>query len=423
MNEEKIKVFTIGDHPLSPSGVGTQTRYIIEGLLNTGKYKVISFGGAIKHVNYEPVRTEEYGDDWVIYPVDGYGTQETVRSVIRNERPDVLWFMTDPRFWGWSWEMDHEVRTHIPMIYYHVWDNYPYPKFNKLFYDSNDLVVTISKVTDDIVRTVAPDVECIYLPHAVNTEIFKPLSDADVKKYKKASGLLAATNDKFVFFWNNRNARRKMSGSILFWFKEFLDKIGHDKACLIMHTDPYDDHGQDLTAIIKELNIDKGQVLFSQEKYPLEDLAVIYNVVDCTINISDAEGFGLATLESLSCGTPIIVNMTGGLQQQVTDGENWFGIGIEPASKAIIGSQQVPYIYEDRVSKEDFVEALHKMYNMSQKERKELGVKGREYVMKEYNFDTYCSKWNAIFDHVREKHGSWETRKSYKSWDFTEVSS
>ena len=35
------------------------------------------------------------------------------------------------------------------------------------------------------------------------------------------------------------------------------------------------------------------------------------------MNISDAEGFGLATLESLACETPIIVNMTGGLQEQV----------------------------------------------------------------------------------------------------------
>ena len=39
-------------------------------------------------------------------------------------------------------------------------------------------------------------------------------------------------------------------------------------------------------------------------------------------------------LESLSCGTPIIATMTGGMQEQVTDGKNWFGFGIEPASKS-----------------------------------------------------------------------------------------
>ena len=60
--------------------------------------------------------------------------------------------------------------------------------------------------------------------------------------------------------------------------------------------------------------------------------------------------------------------MTGGLQEQVTDGKNWFGVGIEPASRAIIGSQDVPYIYEDRLNKDDFVNALLKIYNMTNEE-------------------------------------------------------
>ena len=71
---------------------------------------------------------------------------------------------------------------------------------------------------------------------------------------------------------------------------------------------------------------------------------------------------------------------TGGLQEQVTDGENWFGIGIEPSSKAIIGSQDVPYIYEDRLNKEDFIDALTKMLEMSPEERDALGQAGRQHV-------------------------------------------
>ena len=58
---DKIKILTLSDHPLSPSGVGTQTKYIIEGLLRTGKYQVVSLAGAVKHENYEPVRTEHIG--------------------------------------------------------------------------------------------------------------------------------------------------------------------------------------------------------------------------------------------------------------------------------------------------------------------------------------------------------------------------
>tara|TARA_R110002094_G_scaffold130934_1_gene124296 strand:- start:92 stop:538 length:447 start_codon:yes stop_codon:yes gene_type:complete len=142
----------------------------------------------------------------------------------------------------------------------------------------------------------------------------------------------------------------------------------------------------------------------------------MYNVAHCTLNISDAEGFGLATLESLSCETPIVVTMTGGLQEQVTDGKDWFGIGIEPSSKALIGSQQVPYIYEDRVCEKDVVDAMENIFNMSEEQRKKLGKKGRKHVEKNYNFKSYEDGWVKIMDNIHEKYGSWENRKEYKSW-------
>tara|TARA_R100000008_G_scaffold86375_2_gene79226 strand:+ start:7305 stop:8576 length:1272 start_codon:yes stop_codon:yes gene_type:complete len=420
--DKKTLILTLSDHPLSPSGVGTQTRFMIEGLLDTGKYKVISLGGAIRHENHNPVYTEEYGEDWIIYPVDGYGTEDQVRSIVINERPDVVWFMTDPRFWTWLWMIENEIRPHVPMVYYHVWDNYPYPTFNKKFYDSNDVVCTISKVTDDIVRTVSPDVECIHVPHAVPSSAYCPLSEQVVQEYKeKHDKLIVNGKEKVVFFWNNRNARRKQSGTLIWWFKEFLDEVGHDNATLIMHTEPKDPHGQDLEAILEELDITDGQVLLSVNKVDLKELAMIYNVADCTINISDAEGFGLSTLESLSCGTPVIVNMTGGLQEQVTDGKEYFGVGIEPSSKAIIGSQDVPYIYEDRISKDDFINALKKMYHMTREERKKMGAKGRKHVLKNYSFDSYTKKWDEVMTHIINTHGSWDARKNYQSWTMEEV--
>ncbi len=419
MNDKKIKIFTISDHPMSPSGVGTQTKFVIEHLLKTGKYSFLSLGGAVKHQNYNPMKTEQYGDDWIIHPVDGYGNPDIVRSILRAQKPDILWFMTDPRFFTWLWEMEDEIRPHIPMVYYHVWDNYPYPKFNKRFYDSTDVICTISKVTDDIVRTVAPDVECHHIPHCTNMDIFNKKPEEEVEQFRKMA--LPQTEGKFLFFWNNRNARRKQSGTLIWWFKDFLDKVGHDKAMLLMHTAVDDPNGQDLKAIIHELGLTNGEVMFSPAKIPPEELAKIYNVADCTVNVSDAEGFGLATLESLACETPILVNMTGGLQEQVTDGEKWFGIGIEPSSKAIIGSQQVPFIREDRMNKEDFLEAMLKMYNSSEKQRKKMGSDGRKHLLKNYNHDTMMNKWEEVLDNVYETRGSWAERKQYEPWCLKEL--
>jgi len=412
---EKIKILTISDHPLAPSGVGIQTGYILQHLLRTGKYSIISIAGAVRHEDYNPQKTKEFGDDWVILPVDAYGDQNIIRTIMRQHKPDILWFMTDPRFFGFLWDIEDEIRAHIPMIYYHVWDNIPYPVFNKPMYDSTDVICTISKITDDIVETVSPSVERHYIPHIIPPNAFRKLPEDVVNKCRKENNL----DDKFIFFWNSRNARRKMSGTIIWWFKEFLDEIGHDKATLLMHTDPKDPHGQDLEAIIRTLGIVNGQIMFSTAKTSTEELCTMYNMADATCCISDAEGFGLSTFESLACETPIIVTMTGGLQQQVTDGEEWFGIGIEPASKAIIGSQQVPFIYEDRISKEDFLRAMRTMYEMSAEERDEMGRKGRENIIKNYNFEETLKRWDQIFSDVHRDHGSWENRKKYKRWEIS----
>jgi glycosyltransferase involved in cell wall biosynthesis len=426
---KKKKVLVLSDHPLSPSGVGSQTKYMIESLLKTGRYQFICLGGALKHKDYRPQRVDPYGDDWVIFPVDGYGNHEMIRSILQKERPDVLWFMTDPRFYGWLWEIENEIRVNVPMVYYHVWDNFPPPHYNARFYKSTDEVVCISKVTHEIVKETAPSVSSRYLPHAVNSNVFhKYKTEEKIKIVEDIRNRLTVeaskkhkNPNKKIFFWNNRNARRKQSGTLIWWFKEWLDKVGHSSAMLLMHTDARDPHGQDLPHLIDHLGVDDGQVMLSTNKVVPEDLANMYNSVDFTINISDAEGFGLATLESLSCGTPIIVNMTGGLQEQVTDGKNWFGFGIEPCSKAVIGSLEVPYIYEDRISQNDFNKMLDKALRINSKSYKKMSEGGVKHVNKNYNFEDYEKNWIKIMDEIIENHGSWDSRVGYKRWHLMEV--
>jgi len=425
---KKTKILVLADHPLSPSGVGTQTKYMIEGLLKTGRYQFICLGGAMKHNDYTPVQVEPWKDDWTVIPIDGYGSPEIVRSVLYKEKPDVLWFMTDPRFYEWLWEIENEVRSLVPMVYYHVWDNYPAPEFNGKWYRSTDEIVAISKVTYGCVNEVVPDASLTYIPHAVPGQIFHPVQNAEEADAVATlrENIINTSNQhknpkKKIFFWNSRNARRKQPGTLIWWFKEFLDEVGHDKACLVMHTDSRDPHGQDLPHIINQLGITDGQVMLSTNKISPEELSHMYRAADYTIGISDAEGFGLSTLESLTCGTPIIVNMTGGLQEQVTDGSNWFGWGIQPASKAVIGSLQVPYIYEDRISQKDFNSTLKKALKLSKPKYEKMSQAGLEHIRQNYNFENYQSTWVNFMDDVVEKHGSWDTRKNYRRWHLLEV--
>ena len=103
--------------------------------------------------------------------------------------------------------------------------------------------------------------------------------------------------------------------------------------------------------------------------------------------------------------------MTGGLQEQVTDGKSWFGIGLEPDSKAVIGSQTVPFIYEDRLNGKKVSAAFRNMLSLDEETRKIMGNSGREHVIKNYNFETFSQTWVDTMLKILEDFGSWETRK------------
>ena len=62
---------------------------------------------------------------------------------------------TDPRFWIWLYNMEHEIRQNIPIMYYNIWDDWPAPHYNEFFYESSDLIMNISKQTVAIVNEVA----------------------------------------------------------------------------------------------------------------------------------------------------------------------------------------------------------------------------------------------------------------------------
>ena len=192
---KKTKILVLSDHPLSPSGVGTQTKYMIEALLKTGRYQFTCLGGAMKHHDYTPVTVDPYGTDFLIVPVDGYGNDETIRSALRKEKPDILWFMTDPRFYEWLWEIEDEIRSLVPMVYYHVWDNFPVPLYNKVYYDSTDYVVSISRVTEKIIKECSPDSFGAHISHAVNAAHFRPMTTgSELQKVKVARDKIIETS-------------------------------------------------------------------------------------------------------------------------------------------------------------------------------------------------------------------------------------
>jgi len=412
----KKKILMLSDHALSTSGVGCQSRYLIEGLIKKGNWSVRQFGAAIKHANYNAIKVS---DDFIIKPVDGFGTPDLLRQTLAVERPDVLLLFTDPRFFMWVWEMEDEIHQICPIAYWHVWDNLPVPTFNKVLYESTDLINCHSYLTYNFVKDIAPE-KTNFIPHALPQEIFFPIQNKEeVKKYK-IQLLGEKRKDHFVLFWVNRNAKRKRPGDLLWAWKEFVEmtkqKSGECNATLLMHTQPNDQEGPNLYAVAEMLGV-SDSVVFSPERIDFAKMNVLHNISDACINVSYAEGFGLSTLEAMQCGKPVIALKTGGLTRQVVDhrdgSEN--GVSLPVEFQSMVGSQQVPFIYEDYCSADTTAKAILKLYEMSSEERETLGAKARNYALSQFNLQNTIDQWDKTLTDLTE---NWKS--NLKSWEVRE---
>ena len=257
---------------------------MIHGLLATGKYKFKVFGGAVKHDDYNDVVVSE---DFIIKPTNGFGDKNMLRLALAQIKPDAVLLFTDPRFFMWVWEMEDEVHQICPITYNHLWDNWPWPEFNRHIYESTDLINCINWSTYQMVSERFPE-KTNYIPHAVPKELFRPLPRAEVNDFKiKLLGKDRA--DHFIALYVSRNARRKMTGDIMVSWRQFLDSIeekyGHKKATLVMHTDPLDPEGQNLHHVIHTLKL-KDNVVFSKERVGFNEMVTLYNICDVVVNRS-----------------------------------------------------------------------------------------------------------------------------------------
>jgi glycosyltransferase involved in cell wall biosynthesis len=422
MTEErkKKKILLLSDDLRMSSGIATVSKEFVFGTLD--KYDWVQLGAAVNHP--EQGKEIDLGDDarkisgvkdasLKIIPWSGYGDANILRELIMRHQPDAILHFTDPRYWRWLYEMEAEIRQNIPILFYHIWDDLPDPDYNRDYYESCDWLGCISKQTYGIVNRVGKiESETIkplenwqvdYIPHGINPDLYKP---TDVPQdFKKQ--VLGDKDYKFVLFWMNRNIKRKQPSDVIWAFSKFVDGLPEEdknKVCLIMHTAPIDQNGTNLIEVQKKI-APKCDIKFSTDRISQEQLNLLYNISDCTINIAGNEGFGLTTAESVMAGTPIIVNVTGGLQDQcgfkidgkyltaddykeigsLHDWRKWedkvtHGEWVKPVwsrTQTMVGSVPTPYIIDDKVDIYEVSDAIRYWYDKTPEERKEAGLKGR----------------------------------------------
>jgi glycosyltransferase involved in cell wall biosynthesis len=417
--DQRKKILLLSDDIRLHSGVGCQSRNIV--MKTAHRYNWVNLGAAVKHpeagqafdLSHDVNKLENIPDSNVkVIPYDGYGDAQILRQIIHREKPDAIMHFTDPRYWIWMYQMENEIRQKMPMIFYTIWDDVPYPMYNRNYYRSDDMLLCISKQTKNIVENVLkdypkPDWAIKYLPHGIDDKKFYPIvNDFEYEVWKEK--FLGKEEYNFVVLWNSRNIRRKNASDIIISWRTFLDQlpVNQAKKCLlIMHTDPVDNNGTDLPAVVETVcNPEIHKVKFSNHKLPEKELNFLFNISDAHMFFTDNEGWGLGLTESLMAGRMIIAPVQGGMQDQMRfEDENgdWINFTPEwpsnadgrykkcgewamplfPKTRSSKGSPLTPYIFASQCSIEDAAIALMKVYKMGPEERTRRGLAGREWIM------------------------------------------
>ena len=450
MSSKRKKILLLSDDCRMHSGIARMSREFIMGTVE--HYDWVQIGGAIKHPEAGKRLAIKSDDGFtlprenciIIYPTDGYGNPDMLRNIIDIEKPDAILHYTDPRFWVWLYNMEHEIRQDIPIMYYNIWDDLPDPHWNRDFYRSCDLLMAISKQTYGINKRILSkydykDWQIKYVPHGINDVRFNKIdkNDTKFKEFEQTHGL---SKYKFKILYSNRNIRRKQPGDVALAYKHMMDKLTPEQrkeCCLIFHSVPVDENGTDMKALCRNLLPDYPVIFTYENKkngaFNDEEMNFVFNSSDVYINIASNEGFGLGSAEALTVGTPIVVNVTGGLQDQCgfknekgdyLTAEDYVELGsnhrgeykehgewvkpVYPTNISCQGSPQTPYIFDDRCSSEHAGEALLEWYKAGPEERERCGELGRQFVKSDFSamdsekmselfiesMDTTLEKWN-----------------------------
>jgi hypothetical protein len=167
---KKKKILLLSDDLRMHSGISTMSRELVIGTVH--QYDWVQIAGAINHpdqgkiinLSDEIKKNTNINDAYVVlYPTAGYGNEDILYTVIARENPDAIMHFTDPRYWTWLYAIERELRKKIPITYLNIWDDLPYPMWNRPFYESCDALFSISKQTYNINKWVLGPENCTTL--------------------------------------------------------------------------------------------------------------------------------------------------------------------------------------------------------------------------------------------------------------------
>jgi len=331
--------------------------------------------------------------------------EDKTEFYVRKYRPDIVYTLGD------IWCYQHI--TKLPKDYPWYWiANYEFDTENMVgFWHQNvrnaDISVVPAKFAYEMLRD-AGHKNAIYLPHGVDTEVFKPMTYDEKCVQRKKFGF---PDSDFIISCVAHNQQRKMLARLLRAFKKFSE--GKDDVTLFMHTQMKDFTGWDMGQLITDWGLekkafltDKTAKMIGDVHVPPSELRNYYCLSDVHALSSGGEGFGIPMVEAMACGLPNVAT------DYTTTKEFLCDIKRDPAGKPVgvepIRGIPVPYVdiehhytggiwaLVDTGKMADAFQTLYEDPNL----RHKMGTSARQLAVEHYDAKRIKSLWIEVFENA-----------------------
>lgn len=403
------KTYNIGilsDSPFLTTGYSNQST-AIGNILVTAGHNVIYFGHAYTgQILIPPIRFEDKKE--LSFKVVGGGREpyflDLLPTYVKQFKIDVLYILLDtfmlyPKF------LELDLSPAKVIFYFPSDGGGGLPRQCENILRKVDCPIAMSQFGQTQVKDIYNiDNHCI--PHAVDTDVFYPLTNEDKLKLKKSKGI----DGKFVIGTVARNQGRKMLDRTFKIFRKYADM--DPNAILLLHTDP-NDVAQvfSMIDIIKRYNL-QNRIVFTgtswYKGFDYKKMNEVYNMMDAFFLTTSGEGFGIPIIEAMACGIPVIATDYTTTKELVKDHDAGLGIDLVGTT-----SEENPDVHEHEIidgtmtgswdvergicSLKDCITKLYYLRN-NPKRMEEMGKNGRTAVLKYYDWRITGPKWIETFE-------------------------
>ena len=358
-----LRIMPISDSPWAPTGFGSNTKNVSAILHNAGHH--IGYGGCqnTRHSKWETPWPLGQTEKWVafenlpiLYPGQERFGEKSFTHWVQNFKPDLILGHLD--FQMFKHITDAKTPRAVTIPFYHpetgklinrkertelmnkaykvVSQGSPWKLAVIIPYDGEPSIPAWQEQIDAIEYPIAMSrygqiglkkdfgVDCAYLPHGVDTGLFKPMMNPTYGMESNADNE-PIVKDPNVFYVGcvARNQHRKNLPRLIKGYAQFVQKnnLSPEQTKLILHMDWNDAMGWKFPDFAKQYGLEDYLMpplmghLDGGEAATEVEMANLYNMMDVFVLPTAGEGFGIPTLEAMSCGVPICVtNYTTGYE-------------------------------------------------------------------------------------------------------------